>query len=287
MLGGTPAFYGGATANPTDLGAWTRYVRAVASRYSASTATAASRRIRCGTRANVKNYWTGSPAQMAELTKARTTDCQGRRPGALVVGPAFAGRIAEQTRGIGFFYNYQVPGQPGPVWRYLDAISLNLYPKAKYGDKPGHPRDVDGAAGRRPQTQMRLRGVPERKPIWNTEYQTTDGGGTNGGTARQVGSRRAAGRLRLRTYLLNAARVSSRVHWYTWNKGTAGGSTLGNTKMTAGHRHAATLAGKSFALARPGLDVRRQAGRCRDRPPSRAPRSRAGTYTCVIKYKEA
>ena len=26
VLGGTPDFYGGATANPSDIGAWTRYV---------------------------------------------------------------------------------------------------------------------------------------------------------------------------------------------------------------------------------------------------------------------
>ena len=29
--------------------------------------------------------------------------------GALVIGPAFADRIAEQTRGIGFFYYYRFP----------------------------------------------------------------------------------------------------------------------------------------------------------------------------------
>ena len=56
--------------------------------------------------ANVKNFWTGSPMQMATLTKAAWNAVKGVDSGALVVGPAVAvtdaGRAALAERLSGF-----------------------------------------------------------------------------------------------------------------------------------------------------------------------------------------
>ena len=131
VLGMTPGFYAPSpTAMPGDVGAWTRYVSAVASRYK-SERQARHRRVpglERGERQELLDRLAGADGDADQGGVERR---EGGRQRALVVGPAFAARIAEQTRGIGFFYNIRVSGVP--VWKYMDAISLNLYPLDKYG----------------------------------------------------------------------------------------------------------------------------------------------------------
>jgi hypothetical protein len=279
VLGLTPTFYqpaGGSIASvPTDLNAWNNYVRALATRYSAANwGYRGIAAYQVWNEANVKNYWTGSPAQMAQLTRITYAAVKGVDRGALVIGPAFADRIAEQTRGIGFFYYYRFPDNRTPVWHYMDAISLNLYPKAFYGTKAGTPEKSMAllAAAR---TQMRLRGVPDSKPIWNTEINYgLESGGTGGSSAISDGLQAA---YVLRTYLLNAANGIQRVHWYAWDK-----PALGNTKMSFASTGGPTLAGKAFGLAQSWLSGGTLIGASRSAKP--CAKDSAGTYTCVIKY---
>ena len=113
--------------------------------------------------------------------------------GALVVGPAFAARIAEQIRGITRFAFARVDGIP--VWKYADALSLNLYPLPKYGTPGGHARVLDAAA--RPARKiLGYGGVPDSKPIWNTEInygmQTGSLGGTKAATISAERRRRTS-----------------------------------------------------------------------------------------------
>jgi hypothetical protein len=281
VLGMTPDFYGGATANPSDLSAWTRYVTAVANRYRSFNGKRGIAAYQVWNEANVKNFWTGSPVQMAALTRATWNAVKAVDKRAIVVGPAFAARIAEQTRGIGFFYNIRVNGVP--VWRYLDAISLNLYPLDKYGRKLGTP-ETSMSLLAKAKTQMRLRGVPATKPIWNTEVNYGMRTGTFGGTrALPISSQRQAAYV-MRTYLLNAAKGIKRVHWYTWNMGyLPSGGTLGNTMMTnPANGTTRTLAGKSLGVVRGWMLGGTLVGSSRNAQPCSSSR---GTYTCVIKYK--
>jgi hypothetical protein len=237
VLGMTPSFYASSpTAMPADLGAWDRYVRAVVTRYSA--ANWGGRRgiaaYQVWNEANVKNFWTGSPIQMAQLTKATWHAVKAVDKDAIVVGPAFAARIAEQTRGIGLFFYTKLSGVP--VWRYMNAISLHLYPLDRYGSKLGLPETSLYLLGKA-KRQMSLRGVPltgrNAKPIWNTEVNYGMRTGTYGGTpAVPISVERQAAYV-LRTYLLNASRKIARVHWYSYNmKYLPGGGTLGNTLLT-------------------------------------------------------
>ena len=279
VLGLTPSFYqpaGGSLASvPTDLNAWNNYVRALVTRYSPATwGYRGIAAYQVWNEANVKNYWTGSPAQMAQLTRITYAAVKGVDRGALVIGPAFADRIAEQTRGIGFFYYYRFPDNRTPVWRYMDAISLNLYPKAYYGAKPGTPeKSMQLLAAAR--YQMRLRGVPATKPIWNTEINyglETGGTGASSGISDQLQASYV-----LRTFLLNAANGIQRVHWYAWDR-----PTLGNTRLTYASTGGATLAGKAFALAQSWMVGGTLVGATSGAKP--CAKDRAGTYTCVIKY---
>jgi len=283
VLGMTPDFYGGPTANPSDLGAWSRYVTAVASRYRSFNGKRGIHAYQVWNEANVKNFWTGSPVQMAGLTKATWNAVKAVDKSALVIGPAFAARIAEQTRGIGFFYYIKLSGVP--IWRYLDAISLNLYPLDKYGSKVGMP-ETSMALLAKARTQMRLRGVPATKPIWNTEVNYGMRTGTFGGTrAAAIPPARQAAYV-ARTYLLNAAKGVKRVHWYSWNMGyLASGGTLGNTLLTnPSDGTTRTLAGNAFALVKGWMVGGTLVGASRSAQP--CAKDRLGTYTCVIRYKD-
>ena len=290
VLGMTPDFYAstaaGATSMP-ELGAWDRYVRAVVSRYSP--ANWGGRRgiaaYQVWNEGNVKNFWTGSPIQMAQLTKATWNAVNAVDKGALVVGPAMAARIAEQTRGIGLFYYTKLGGIP--VWRFMDAIALNLYPLDRYGSKLGLP-ETSMALLARAKEQMRLRGVPmtgkNAKPIWNTEINYGMRTGTFGGTkAVPISAERQAAYV-IRTYLLNAARGIKRVHWYTYNMSyLPGGGTLGNTLLTnPADGSTRTLAGKAVGLVRGWMLGGTLVGPSTSAMP--CTKDRAGTYTCMITY---
>lgn len=288
VLGMTPSFYASSpTAMPSDLGAWDRYVRAIVSRYSP--ANWGGRRgiaaYQVWNEANVKNFWTGSPLQMAALTKATWNAVNAVDKDALVVGPAFAARIAEQTRGIGLFYYTRLSGVP--VWRFMDAISLNLYPLDRYGSKLGLP-ETSMTLLAKAKEQMRLRGVPmvgrTAKPIWNTEVNYGMRTGTFGGTAAVPISADRQAAYVVRTYLLNAARGVKRVHWYTYNMSyLPGGGTLGNTLLTdPADGSTLTLAGKGLALVRGWLTGGTLVGPSASAAPCQ--KDRVGTYTCVIRY---
>ena len=286
VLGMTPSFYSSDPSKPpADMGAWSRYVQAVVRHYSApSWGTRGIAAYQVWNEGNVQNFWTGSPMQLAQLTKATWNAVKAVDKEALVVGPAFAARIAEQTRGIGLFYYTKINGVA--VWRFMDAISLNLYPLDRYGTKPGTPETSMRLLGQA-KRQMALRGVPlsgkRAKPIWNTEVNYGMRTGTFGGTsAATITAQRQAAYV-IRTYLLNAAKGVQRVHWYSYNMNNLpSGGTLGNTLMTnPSDGTTPTLAGKALRLTRVWLRGR-LVGATSAAPP--CTKDRRGTYTCVVKY---
>ena len=89
---------------------------------------------------NVPTFWTGTPAQLAQLTRIVWQTRQQVDPGATVVAPSFAVRLTGQRQWLFDYTSQRVGGQP--VWRYYDATALSLYPKATYGDRIGGPEDA-------------------------------------------------------------------------------------------------------------------------------------------------
>ena len=129
--------------------------------------------------ANVTNFWTGTPLQMAQLTKATWNAVKSVDKGALVVSPAFAARINEQIRGITRFAFARVDGIP--AWKFVDVMSLNLYPLDKYGSALGTPeKSMELLAKAR--RLLGFGGLPASKPIWNTEVNYGMRTGAYGGT---------------------------------------------------------------------------------------------------------
>jgi hypothetical protein len=287
VLGMTPDFYapagGGRTSNPVDPASFTNYVRAVVTRYSPANwgGVRGIAAYQVWNEANVTSFWTGTPLQMAQLTKATWNTVKSVDKGALVVGPAFAARIAEQIRGIQRFAFARVDGVA--AWRFTDVISLNLYPLDKYGTTLGTPEKSMSLLAQA-RKLLGFGGLPPTKPIWNTEINYGMRTGAFGGTAAVPISAQRQAAYVLRTYLLNAANGVKRVDWYSYDLGRlSSGGTLGNTLLSdPANRSTPTLAGKAFVLAQNWLLKGTLVGPSKSALP--CAKDRVGTYTCVIKY---
>lgn len=238
VLGQTPVFhasrpgqeaaYGPGAASMPDLGAWRRYVTAVAQRYGD--------RIdyQVWNETNVVDYWSGTPRQMADLTMAASRAIRGVVPEATVVAPPFALRLPSQQRYFADFWSLQSRGID--LASAVDAVAVHLYPPAEEA----------------PEAQVRLfeqaRDVLKKQgvglPVWNTEINFGLLGGT--GPPPIPAERQRA--FLMRTYLLNAGLGVQRVYWYRWDL-----SPIANTLLTTPDFSAPTLAGRAFPTIREWL----------------------------------
>ena len=83
-------------------------------------------------------------------------------PGATVVGPSFAVRLAGQRQWLYDYTSQLVGGRP--VWRYNDATGLSLYPKATHGDRIGGPEDAMALLVKA-RRQLAAAGAPADQPV--------------------------------------------------------------------------------------------------------------------------
>jgi hypothetical protein len=238
--------------------------------------------------ANISYFWTGTPAQMAILTKAAYDARNATDPGAKIIAPALVARLSYQQTWIRNFYSQVVAGQP--VWKYVDAISLQLYPLDTYptssGTRPGTPEDSMAILARA-RTLLAKDHVPSSFPIWDTEVNYGMKSGGSGGTSAVPISNDLQVAYVMRTYLLNAAQGIRRVEWYAYDMGnlppSRGGGPLGNTLLTDPADKAAgilTPAGVAFQRVQ-GWMAGTLVGTTSKRP---CIADRYGTYTCTIKY---
>ena len=284
VLGMTPDFYqpaGGSIASmPTDLDAWSNYVRALVQPlqrgdwgYRGIAA------YQVWNEANVKNFWTGSPAQMAQLTrityaavKARRPRRPGDRPGVRRPDRRADPRASASSTTTGSRTTGRRCGS------YMDAISLNLYPKAFYGAKAGTPeksmellaaaRKPDAAA-RRPGQQADLEHRDQLRPA---------------SPAAPAASSAISDERRRRTS--SAPTCSTPPTASSGCTGTPGTQPEPGQHQDDQRQH----------RRRPRWPARRSTSRSRGCPaaswsvPARSAqpcaKDRAGTYTCVIKYAE-
>jgi hypothetical protein len=264
VLGQTPRFHTsrpnaasyiapGASSAPS-LTAWRTYVTKVVRRYKGRGVD-----YQVWNEANVKGFWSGSTAQMTELTKSAARIVRSNDSAATVVGPAMATRLIGQRMYIRDFYSRRIGGFPMAHW--VDVVSLQLYPGPK--ERPEHSMALLAAA----RSVLTSEGV--HKPIWNTEinYGLQIGGG---GTAAKISSRRQAAYV-ARTYVLNAANGVRRVFWYSWDL-----QTLANTRLSF-QTGALTPAGQTYGVVRSWLLGSRVSSCSTDR---------RGTYHCIARYSD-
>jgi hypothetical protein len=234
--------------------------------------------------ANIVNFWTGTSAQMAQLTAAAAEVRSQVDPGARLIAPALVSRLPYQQKRILQFYAQKVNGKP--VWKYVDALSFNLYPLDSYpsgsGTRPGTPEDSIRLLSQT-KTILYVDGVPSTVPIWDTEINY---GMRGGGAASFPIPDDLQVAFGMRTFLLNAARGVKRVNWYAYDMGNLPtGGTLGNTLLTDPNQRSTeplTAAGDAFGRIQQWMDGA-LVGTTSTAP---CAHDLHGTYTCVIRYAD-
>jgi hypothetical protein len=233
---------------------------------------------------NISTFWSGTNAQIVNLTKAAYDVRNTVDPGALIVAPAMVTRLKFEQKGLATFYASKVAATHQPVWKYIDAISVNLYPLQTM------PTAGGGTRASTPEDSMALlqtvRGllkhakVPASKPIWNTEVNYGLGSGL---AATPIPDSRQVANV-MRTYLLNAAQGVQQVDWYAYDMGELpGGGTLGDTLMTdPTNRPAGILTPGGLAFTRIESWMKGTLIGTRTKGPCTT--DRHGTYTCEVKY---
>jgi polysaccharide biosynthesis protein PslG len=281
VLAMTPSFYADApTRTPAHLRDYRRYVRAVMTRYRSFHGHRGIRAYQVWNEGNISPFWTGTPHQLAQLTRVVAQVRHHVDPRATVVAPSFAVRLRYQRTWLSRYLHQRVDGRR--VWRYSDANAVSIYPKPTYGGRVGGPEDAM-ALVHLARLRYAAAGVPRRMPLWATEINYGVTGGAVGATsARPISERRQVANV-LRTYLLGAAHGLQRVFWYRYDWGrVADGGTLGNTLLTVpGEYDRLTAAGRSLRIARAWLHGRLVGTRGR----GPCARGRHGTYTCTVRFR--
>lgn len=184
----SPNFAPGAVAGPRLIEDWRDYVSAVARRYKGRI-----RRYEVWNEPNLREYWTGTTRELANLAREAYLILKATDPSATVVTPSPTNR----ETGPSWLDDYLAVG--GGNW--ADAIGHHLY---VYPNPPEALAPFIGRV-RRIITKYGL----DSKPLWNTEM---------GWSAPTVFSSdaQATGYL-ARALLLNWAAGVQRCYWYAWD----------------------------------------------------------------------
>lgn len=271
VVAGTPRFYSRTPWNvpSSAVPAYKAFVRAAMVRYRPQhwgyRGIAAYQAWNEG---NIKTFWTGTPAGLATITAAMTSVRNQVDPKALVVAPSMVTRLSFEQKALAKFYAQRVAGKP--VWRYIDAVALSLYPEARYGGRVAVPEDSMRLL-KQVRGLLRRDHVPGSKPIWNTEINY----GMSGGRSRAAPASRQVANV-MRTYLLNAAAGVKRVFWYRYDWGVHIANTLFTSTTNASKL---TAAGSAYARIQSWMHGTLVG--TRTAPPCQA--DRHGTYTCVVR----
>jgi hypothetical protein len=285
VLAMTPSFYADAPSlPPTDLGHYRDFVRAVMTRYRSFEGRRGIIDYQVWNEGNVATFWTGTPQQLAQLTRIVAQVRNQVDPAAKVLAPSFAVRLASQRRWLSAYASQRVGGRP--VWRFYDVSALSLYPMATYDGRTGGPEDAVALLGD-VRHRLAAAGVPATLPLWATEinYGLPSGAPPGHLAAAPISARRQAANV-IRTYLLAAAAGVGRVYWYRYDWGTlpasSGGGTLGNTLLSDPSDHTVvTPAGESLRTVADWLRGS-LVGSHGHQPCARNAR---GTYTCLVRYR--
>jgi hypothetical protein len=280
VVGWTPSFY---SSNPTKLPvkripAYKSFVKALMKRYKNFHGERGIDAYQVWNESNIATFWSGSVAEMAQLTKVMHDVRNNVGKHALVIAPSMVTRLDYQFEGLSKYYAQRVGGKP--VWKYVDAIALSLYPLPKYGSRIGVPEDAIKQLNHAKRL-LHKAGVPGSKRIWNTEVNYGLQSGKKGGTkTTPITDARQASNV-VRTYLLNAANGVKRVFWYRYNwSSLPTGGNLANTLLTnPSDSSQVTAAGRAYMRAQQWMHGT-LLGTSKHRP---CRKNQHGTYTCVVK----
>jgi hypothetical protein len=255
VLGVTPSFHSKTPGDPyvgasvPKMDAWKTYVRLVATEFRSTID------YQIWPEPNVKNNFTGTPQQMADLVAAAARIIHNVAPGATVVAPAMVLRLMSERDFMAKFFRARVDGFP--IGHYVDAVGVDPYPL-----QDGTPEDALKLVTN---AQRMLKNEGVTAPVWNLEinYFVPVGGVTPAAPP----SPRLSMSYVIRTYVLNAAANVKRVYWLIWGRYfNLGISMVGGDGVTP------TLAGTAFSRVHAWLLGQRARGCTQDR--------RTGVYAC-------
>ena len=178
---------------------WKRWVTAVAQRYGSSIDS-----YQIWNEANLADFYTGNPKQMAKLTRDAYRIIKRYDPTAKVVAASSTVRLEKAYKRFFPAYLKELRKMGWPV----DAISVHTYP-----DGQGTPADrlklIDQVL-----VDVRRANVPERIELWDTEvnYGIKGPGKIRG---QQIGGETAAN-WTASTFLDSIMTGIDRTYWYYW-----------------------------------------------------------------------
>ena len=189
----------GAASAPANLDDWDEWVTAVVTRFGDRI-----NNYQIWNEANLANFYRGTPAEMAQMTKRAYDIIKANDPDALVVAPSPSTRLTGAFDR--FFPEYLTEleklGWPVDVW------TIHTYP-----DGQGTPAERELLIAKFTDA-LEAAGAPEL-PIWDTEvnYGIAGPGDTPG---QEITGEDAAGFV-VRTYVDDIRLGVARSYWYIWS----------------------------------------------------------------------
>jgi hypothetical protein len=192
----------GAASAPKDIKAWDAWVTEVATRYKGRITS-----YQIWNEANLKNFWNGTPEEMAELTKRAYDIIKKIDPEALVVSASPSTRLtASFTR----FFPAYLKALAAKGWP-VDVIGFHTYPAAD-GDPVAR-----GALIKATQDAVAAAGAPKDIPLWDTELNYGLAGPGPNLPKQDITGAKAAGWI-VRTYVDDLRYGVARSYWYIWTQ---------------------------------------------------------------------
>lgn len=197
--GGLAGVLPGAAAMPANLADWDDWVRQVATRYKGRITA-----YQPWNEANLATFFTGTPKDMAQLTKRAHDIIKSIDPNATVVAPSTGTRLGGPFKRFYPAYLRELGALGWPV----DVWAVHTYPASL-----GSP--VDRATLARTYVDvLAAEGAPDL-PIWDTENNFGLAGPGVENPDQDIVGKRAAD-WTARAYLDSLRLGISRVYWYAW-----------------------------------------------------------------------
>lgn len=192
----------GAASAPKDLDAWDAWVTEVATRYKGRITS-----YQIWNEANLKNFWNGTPEEMADLTKRAYDIIKAIDPDALVVSASPSTRLTAPFEKFFPAYLKALAAKDWPV----DVIGIHTYPEAS-GDPVGR-----GVVIKAVQAALTAAGAPADMPLWDTELNYGLAGPGADNPRQEITGAKAAGWV-VRTYIDDLRYDVGRSYWYIWTQ---------------------------------------------------------------------
>ena len=213
----------GSNSHPAKNSYYTDFLKAVATGVPGITS------FQVWNEANLKDFYLGTPAQMAQLTKDARAALNSVGSGAALVAASTTVRAKGPVGKFGKAYGAAM--RKAGAWRAVNAVSAHFYPPAKEGPatRVSYIKTVK---------KYYKRYGAGRKPLWDTEMNYGDTR-TYMKVKRQYTGATAATYV-ARTYIDSMRYGVYRVFWYGWDINVLG------TDMTSRGDRSQTSGGRAF-----------------------------------------